>query len=333
MDRPSWWCLYATVLAYMMPTLAYYIAPTAEVEARRALAAPTPTGLHQYRREEDDPTYTVTYGAGSTCGYLSGSVQIPITCENKQRCLWELEYFRWIACEVEGQTTGIAHTKCLQREEALDPNLCGDVCVSNTYNLLCTNDTAPYCRTYAFPQGVRDYRCAPTPATRVSSADFTYDGQKHPNTTISTFRDVDATTSELVQSESLSATGIESAVASSTTTGSSSGGKGSSLNVGAIAGGVIGGSAALALIVCIYWSRRRQRQKNPTPSTGGPVELERVHQKHHSDLHAVTITSVADPPPARASRPNSPDVAPRPRFSSDQPEVVHELGDGDAQQH
>ncbi|KAJ3536626.1 hypothetical protein NM208_g6642 [Fusarium decemcellulare] len=276
MDRPSWWYLYATVLAYMMPTLAYYIAPTAEVEARRALAAADSNRLDM----------RLSIGLGPDPNHM------------------------WIACEVEGQTTGIAHTKCLQREEALDPNLCGDVCVSNTYNLLCTNDTAPYCRTYAFPQGVRDYRCAPTPATRVSSADFTYDGQKHPNTTVSTFGYPDGTTSVLDETESLSATGIESA-------------PGASLEA----------SAALALIVCIYWSRRRQSRKNPTSSTGGAVERERVHQKHHSDLHAVTITRVADSTPARASRPSSPDPVPRPRASDDQPEVVHELGNHDARRH
>lgn len=132
---------YAAVLAFTIPTFAHFLDPiltSAVIEARQALETPTPTPTHprQYPRDEADnlSTYTVTYAPNSTCGYLSGSVQIPITCENKGICLWELEYFRFIACEID-KDTGLARTKCLQRDEALDPVLCDDVCVSNTYNL------------------------------------------------------------------------------------------------------------------------------------------------------------------------------------------------------
>ncbi|CEI41837.1 unnamed protein product [Fusarium venenatum] len=187
---PTWRFLYVTIIIYTTSALARFIdypLPTNIQGVHESIPAPTTRGFHLEARSDDGaPEYTITYASDSVCGYLSGSVQIPITCENKNRCLWELESFKFIACELDGETTGIARTKCLARDEALDPNLCDDVCVSNTYNLQCTNDTAPYCRTYAYPRGVHDYRCASTPATRVSSVDFTYDGQKFPDLDVST---------------------------------------------------------------------------------------------------------------------------------------------------
>lgn len=142
---PTWRIFYGTLIMCAMPVSARFSESstnTAKIVAGQALSAPTPivTEPRKFRREEGSadgvPTYTVTYAPDSVCGYLSGSVEIPITCENKNTCLWEQEYFRFIACEIDGETTGLARTKCLQMDEALDPNLCEDDCVSNTYNLL-----------------------------------------------------------------------------------------------------------------------------------------------------------------------------------------------------
>jgi len=135
---PTWLIcatLYITVAARF---IAYPLPTDAIAGYDKTYSSPTqaPEVVNLRIRADDIPTYTITYASDSVCGYLSGSVQIPITCENKNRCLWELESFKYLACELDGETTGIAHTKCLARDEALDPNLCEDDCVSNTYNLL-----------------------------------------------------------------------------------------------------------------------------------------------------------------------------------------------------
>ncbi|KAH7131247.1 hypothetical protein EDB81DRAFT_728376 [Dactylonectria macrodidyma] len=350
--------LYATVLAYAIPTLAHFIDPlvtSAEIEVRRAFAAPTPPPTpthprHYPRAEEeaDDLTkYTVTYAPNSTCGYLSGSVQIPITCENKGVCLWELEYFRFIACEIN-EDTGLAHTKCLQRDEALDPILCDDVCVSNTYNLFCTNETEPYCRTYAFPQGVRDYRCASTPATRVSSADFTYNGQDYPKWTISTFVEVDGTTisrlESLTTSTEMTSTETTSTESRLVETSSSSvlpagGNKSGSTNVAAIAGGTAGGFVGGVLVLGLFvycWRRRRAAQNNTDPPAPPVQQVMSPGSPKDNAPPFIYTSSPTSPSLSRADmsmrHPLSPITIPVSPSIPDQLEVVHELGDLDGQQ-
>ncbi|CAF3646674.1 unnamed protein product [Fusarium graminearum] len=257
----TWRFFYATLIVYTTAAHARFIdypLPT----AIQAFEQPIPTlitrAFHlEVRADDGAPTYTITYASDSVCGYLSGSVQIPISCENKNRCLWELESFKYIACEIDGETTGIAHTKCLARDEALDANLCDDVCVSNAYNLQCTNDTAPYCRTYAYPRGVRDYRCAPTPATRVSSVDFTYDGQKFPDPIISTVTGVDRP-----RSSDSSSTTTEAEESSSTATAEAEPEpKNKGLSEGAIGGIIVGAIFGVFIVIGGIWYYRRTHPK------------------------------------------------------------------------
>ncbi|CAM1509535.1 Fc.00g032740.m01.CDS01 [Cosmosporella sp. VM-42] len=336
MASKSWRVFYTTVIVYTIPTLAYFIDPiltSAEIEARLALVTPTPTGPRQHRRqetaEETEPAtrYIVTYAPNSTCGYLSGSVQIPITCENQGICLWELEFFRYIACSISGKTTGLAHTKCLQQDEALDSVLCDDVCASNTYNLFCTNETEPYCRTYAYPKGVRDYICASTPATRVSSVDFTYDGQKQDVFNTSTFSPVDGTTREITGS--LTTTATDSAGTAPATAEPTKDHKRRSV-VGPAVGGSIGGVLGLCLIgFLIYWYRRRQKQKkskNASSAGSNPEDtLEQVPPRT-PDRQAVDHRSSTASPGISHTR-TSPPSPPPPPPPPDTSEEIHELGD------
>ncbi|KAF4991472.1 hypothetical protein FGRMN_7783 [Fusarium graminum] len=258
---------YATLLTHATTTLARFIdhpLPTAAV-VDQAPAAPAPdvTALREFRIEarsaESIPTYTITYAPDSVCGYLSGEVEIPITCENKNKCLWEQEYFKFIACELKGETTGIARTSCYAKEEALNATLCEDSCVSNTYNLLCTNDTAPFCRTYAYPNDVRDYRCAPTPATRVSAVDFTFDGQKHPKWTLSTVVDGDTAPQSPIPTSTSTTPDTTSAKSEAAATSSAPADKDDGkLSTGAIVGISVGAVVGLLLIggVIYLWLRQ-----------------------------------------------------------------------------
>ncbi|KAH7123353.1 hypothetical protein B0J13DRAFT_511690 [Dactylonectria estremocensis] len=358
--------LCVTLLAYTITTLAHFVDPlltSVDIEARQALSfptpTPTPTNARQFQRadegEDDGLKYTVTYAPNSTCGYLSGSVQIPITCENKGVCLWELEYFRFIACEIN-EDTGLAHTKCLQRDEALDPNLCDDVCASNTYNLFCTNETEPYCRTYAFPKGVRDYRCASTPATRVSSADFTYNGQDYPVFTTSTFAEVDETSpgpfgslttgTESTDTETTAtkttSTETRSVETSSSTSEPTGDDKARSRNTEAIAGGTVGAfvGGMLVLALVLYCRRRwhsRPTKTDPSESLQDTVSHEPSEHQVPPFIHAISPASPPTSPSPSSTRrsmpyPTSPITAPFSPSLPDQLEDAHELGTYNSQQ-
>ncbi|GKU21348.1 unnamed protein product [Fusarium langsethiae] len=287
---PTWRLFCATVLVYATPALARFIdypLPTTIQPFEESIPTMTTRAFHLEPRADDTaPRYTITYASDSVCGYLSGSVQIPITCENKNRCLWELESFKFIACELDGETTGIAQTKCLARDEALDPNLCDDVCVSNTYNLQCTNDTAPYCRTYAYPRGVRDYRCASTPGTRVSSVDFTYEGQKFPDPIVSTVTGVDrprtsASSSTTTEAESASITTAK------TETESNPDKKGlSNGSIGGIAAGVIFGFVFLGVGI---WYYRRTHPKGTQANAGLSESLPPENKRDETVVNQRTV--------------------------------------------
>jgi hypothetical protein len=70
-----------------------------------------------------------------------------------------------------------AWAHCLDSEAALDPMSCNEVCQSNTFKIHCTQAASPYCRTYQYPSGVRDYRCAGSRETGPMSVQHTFNGQ------------------------------------------------------------------------------------------------------------------------------------------------------------
>ncbi|PCD20812.1 hypothetical protein FGRA07_04964 [Fusarium graminearum] len=158
------------------------------------------------------------------------------------------------------------HIHCLDREMALNPSLCNDTCVGNPLYLLCTNESAPYCGTYEFPQGIEDYRCSSTPATRVSTASFTYIGQENANF-VTTTLNVPESVSQSSSTESASVASSSSTITSSTSPPSNTlppkPPPSSQNNLGAIIGGAVGGFAALSLVLFgIACTKRLERLDN-----------------------------------------------------------------------
>ncbi|KAF4991239.1 hypothetical protein FGRMN_7954 [Fusarium graminum] len=195
-------------------------------------------------------TYSLVVSPDSTCGFLSGSPGNAIKCPHGDICSWEVAL------------------------EALNTKLCDDVCQSNTYNLLCTDTASPFCGTYAFESGVRDFRCASRSLTAPQSVSFLYDNQD--GRTFSTTFLADDTTSS-VAGETAEPSSIESSIASATadptaTTSEApesqkTGGGGDNTNLGAIIGGAIGGFVALSLVVLgIIWYWRHYRNNRQTPA-------------------------------------------------------------------
>lgn len=105
---PTWLICAIFYLAVTARFIAYPL-PTGDAVAGYDYSLPTvaPEGVDLRIRADEIPTYTITYASDLVCGYLSGSVQIPISCENKNRCLWELESFKYLACEIDRETTGM----------------------------------------------------------------------------------------------------------------------------------------------------------------------------------------------------------------------------------
>ncbi|KAF5591095.1 hypothetical protein FPANT_5828 [Fusarium pseudoanthophilum] len=229
-------------------------------------------GLRIRQADSSSEPLKVTIAPDKTCGYLSGQPGAAVTCENDRLCSWAASSgVGLVACASE------IYVACVESSKAVDPSQCNDVCQSNTFNLLCTNSDTPFCRTYAYPSGIFDYRCASTSVEDVQSVKFTYQGQKNANF-------VTTTLSDGIASESLSATDTgrtsadqASATETQTETTTTSEApeptkKSKSTPVGAIVGGVVGGVALIGLIglgaVCLL---RRRKKPEPVPAPAQPV--------------------------------------------------------------
>ncbi|KAF4335345.1 hypothetical protein FBEOM_10805 [Fusarium beomiforme] len=128
-----------------------------------------------------------------------------------------------------------------------------------------TQESAAYCRTYAYPDGIQDYRCVPTPETRVSSVSFTYKGQKNAGLVTATYTNApsEIVSTEFVYSTTSSSPSTSSLPSSAPAPPSPS----HNNNIAAIVGGAIGGFVALSLIfLAIFWFIRRSKEDGSPPA-------------------------------------------------------------------
>ncbi|KAK7427051.1 hypothetical protein QQZ08_006478 [Neonectria magnoliae] len=231
------------------------------------------------RRREDSSTHvtiTVTMAPDETCGYLSGEAGAAITCENNELCSWEVKMLDAVGCG------GILHTSCVPLTVFADVSSCNDVCQSNTWNLLCTETNKPFCRTYDFPNGVRDYRCASTSVEDVQSVDFTYLGQEDAGFSTTVISNGPQTTEE---EETGSSTRPTVTVTYDDTSGETSTAPPDppkphkDSHIGPIVGGAVGGIFVIALVIFgIFFFLRRSRKRKeaaavtPAPDYGPPAQ-------------------------------------------------------------
>jgi hypothetical protein len=91
-----------------------------------------PLPQHAVKRQitsSSNDVVTVTIAPDETCGWLSGRPGVPITCENHQPCMW-MSSIALICGPLEDYNKWEYHLRCYEREEALNPDVCDDVCVS-----------------------------------------------------------------------------------------------------------------------------------------------------------------------------------------------------------
>ncbi|EXM17339.1 hypothetical protein RAB80_007219 [Fusarium oxysporum f. sp. vasinfectum] len=271
------------------------------------------------RAESEDSALQVTIAPDETCGFVNGKKDSPVTCPNSRSCSWAASSgVGLIACASE------IYVACVESSQALNSTECNDVCQSNTYNLLCTNSDQPFCRTYVYPKGIFDYRCAST-TVDTERVYFTSEGQKRANLTTTTLAtDSSATSEGLEQAVTVTvqekATGspaavtiyvipqLPSAPATSSVSPTSSS---KSTPVGPIVGGVVGGVVILGLIGLGFFLLLRRRRKNkrqehmaPTgqPNVAHPMNQNQYlyHPQHHGAVPRYTDASMASPTPLDA---------------------------------
>ncbi|KAH6867777.1 hypothetical protein B0T10DRAFT_419405 [Thelonectria olida] len=300
--------------------------PAYEAREERVRALPTltagPLGLldearliqGQGMRPRQDSTssalsLTLTIAPDRTCGYLSGEVGVPITCDNGRDCSWEVKALSVIAC-------GTAHyLQCVESSVAADPDQCNDVCQSDIWNLLCTDSDTPYCRTYAYPSDILGYKCASTSVAAIQSVEFTFDGQDNPGFITTTISDEVSSTSSgestqvAVTSSGTSTGPDETSTTTSSTAPAETTHDGNPTPVGAIVGGVVGGVAVIALVVLGIIFILRRRNTNPPanpPANQAPVNQPAMsYAPPHTDQN-LQHQQMVMPPDLKAGMATSP---------------------------
>ncbi|KAH7112379.1 hypothetical protein EDB81DRAFT_670832 [Dactylonectria macrodidyma] len=263
-----------------------------------------------------DRTLTLTLAPDETCGFLSGSPGIAITCENGLQCFWELEYYTAIFCGTD--TKAEVHTACVERKTAINPELCDNVCQSDRITLRCTNKSWPYCRTYDYPGGIHDFRCAPTIVPGPESVWFT-------NTAVN---DRGLATLLVVNGSALTSrsSATLSTTSSTATTSPLKSKDDGSPNMGTIVGGAIGGFAGLSLLVLgIIWLLRRTKTLALSPPVNPRLVKPGRPSLVRSELPNSTITV-----PSATYPPTQPNWANPSQIPEDVDIEYHEMsGDND----
>ncbi|QPC69480.1 hypothetical protein HYE68_000232 [Fusarium pseudograminearum] len=298
---------------------------------------PETTDILDLRRRETSQTatsYLLTIAPHNTCGYLSGQPGIDITCESQLTCMWVTS--RAIICGEEGDANNWKrYNRCHDSSYALDPSRCANTCVKNKFNLLCTNATAPYCVTYAFPSGVSYFECSES-STELLTASFTFSGQINARLKTSTIYigPSDSQDTASTETPTVSSTAPYSSSPTSTSSSSSPPSSSNQINLGAIIGGAVGGFVAISLVaLAIFWTIRKSRnekgrqsmQVDPLDHSGGKTEAQ-------IDWRSSTATALSWPtsasPQTGTGQPTSPSALSETSqgiMSPMRPQMTHEM--------
>ncbi|KAK7226353.1 hypothetical protein V2G26_014356 [Clonostachys chloroleuca] len=244
----------------------------AEVEARAAEQwSPRPTdgpGLDAVELFPRLDGYTLPKG---TCGFVSSN-EVAYGCINTAAtCTYSDDY---IGCCVPNQDCSRVQTTCINSAQAATGacNLPKDF-----HTLCCTAATLGQCWTWLFSTtsggNTMSYSFLDCSTRQGTGTLLAYDptwSRTH----------IPSTSTSSSSSSSSTSSSTRTSSAASTSTSATGGGGGSSTNVGAIAGGTVGGVAALALVGVAAFLLIRRRKKNgegsevksspPAPSTAHP---------------------------------------------------------------
>lgn len=141
----------------------------------------------------------------------------------------------------------------------------------DTHERHSTDSASPYCNTVSWEGSTFDYWCNDLDISTAQSAALTYKGQTSRDFGTINERDYSSLLSQMTEAQTersvnAEATGTATSQSAATETNKDSGSSGTP--VGAIAGGTVGGAAALALIgVAVFFFLRRRKKSKASSSS------------------------------------------------------------------
>ncbi|KAI0025812.1 hypothetical protein F4780DRAFT_789329 [Xylariomycetidae sp. FL0641] len=230
---------------------------------------------------------------------------------------------------------------CLDYWDIFSSSACDDACLRGTFTAKCTYTDYPYCGTATFFDGIIDYYCDSISVTGVQQYYTTYDDEddgrmltplaitvdasgtasdsSSPTGGLGSGSNGDNNDTDIAGNGSSSSGNSSSSNSTDSTPNPSPSSSSSSTNVAAIAGGVVGGVAVLALLagLGIFFLLRHQKQKR--------------RQQQRNTLNQPTATAqTARPPPGPsplAAHPYTP--VPQQAFGAAMPQACSPPGHAD----
>ncbi|GAP89114.1 hypothetical protein SAMD00023353_0902300 [Rosellinia necatrix] len=219
----------------------------------------------------------------AVCGYpVDDSRGRPITCGSGESCRLD-RISSIVGCCTETNPRGcIVPTTCLEASNSAQWS--GD-----SLTVYCSDSARPHCVTLSYEANFYDLLYGASfigCAARAASGDIIAVSpmtgtDASPTRSLSTFTTTNAITTATVVTSLPGNGGSSTAVPSS-------GGNSSSKNVGAIAGGTVGGVAGLALIVvamlfCLHRRKKRSQEQEPDPLAFGQKMPPSEHDVYHNE--------------------------------------------------
>ncbi|KAM0200686.1 hypothetical protein ACHAPA_008692 [Fusarium lateritium] len=305
-------------------------------------------------------TLSITVAPDNTCGFYTPNTAYHFTCTAGVKCMWENDKYNVAFCGERDFKTA-----CMNSADALNPDKCDEDCRRNTNIQKCTADTKTECYTVYFPNNIEKYPCHSV--SGFSSMIFpsgieTYEESSlqvavFPALATSIVDDVSSIEAASLDVASSIGAASSKATAQSETTRpattvtsvppgeadeDSNTGGGEKSNVGAIAGGVVGGvavivGAGLAIFFILRRDSKKKQAAQPQmidqtytqPQT--PYEMASQQQQMHP--HPYQDWPPASPPPSWQQSP-SPPILQHPtapilvEAPGEKVAQIHEIGDG-----
>ncbi|CAJ0540525.1 Ff.00g075940.m01.CDS01 [Fusarium sp. VM40] len=228
-----------------------------------------------YERADGSTTETlsITVAPDNICGFYTPNTEHSFTCTPGTKCMWENVKYNVAFCGERDFKTG-----CMNSVDALNIDKCDEDCRRNTNIEKCTANTRTECYIINFPNNIEKHACHTKSGYTSMMFPSGIDTYEKSSLQVAIFPA--AATSVIVEASSIGEPSSkdtaqsETARPTTTVTGVPQGeagedsntGDGKKSNVGAIAGGVVGG---VALIVgaglAIFFILRRDRKKKQAP--------------------------------------------------------------------
>ncbi|KAF5025603.1 hypothetical protein F66182_2305 [Fusarium sp. NRRL 66182] len=262
----------------------------------------------------------ITVAPDVTCGTYTPNTEFVFTCDPGTSCMWENDRYNVAFC---GATD--FKTACMNSVDANDPDKCDEDCRRNENIQFCTEGTRTECYTIYFDKNIEKYPCHAEAG--FSSMNFPAGIESFNTSTLNvaifpaltTASDEPSSTDATTEGSSGSTTVVIATVTSvpqdnggaEEDDGQGSGKKSS--NVGAIAGGVVGGIAVLVLAgLAVFFIRRRDNKKiqyQPQPQIAehpAPSQMYYPQQQQHMAPYQDWQPGTTPPPQGWQTSPSPP---------------------------